>query len=73
MCSWKGPQNFATFRLDICSPLDRREDSCETSNLDRVDIHVDLPRRDYGLLPHNDFQLGFDRLGNDIGVYPDDE
>ena len=38
-----------------------------------VEIHVDLPRWDYRLLPHSDLQLYFDHLENDIDEYPDDQ
>ena len=45
------------------------------NHLDRVEVHddVDLSHRDHRLLLHNNLQQGFDRLGNDIGVCPDDE
>ena len=33
-----------------------------------IEIHVDLPRWDYRLLPHSDLQLYFDHLENDVGA-----
>ena len=52
-----------------------RKDTMYCNHLDRIEIHVDLPRRDYRLLPHAhyDLQLSFGRLGNDVGVYPGDK
>ena len=42
-------------------------------DLQAIEIHIDLPRWDCGLLPHNDLQRDFEHLESDIDEYPDDQ